>query len=130
MTRRRKRLGAIGGGWRRKPRDVEPGRFEPDTRHFSIKKETTMPRPKEQHRLKLESLKPGEWHSFGPFTPELSARVRDMLRDGKRAGSINARVRVFRSPERNLLAVYTPEVPWWASADRKVGGRVVSLPSA
>ena len=89
-----------------------------------------MPRPKEPYRLKLESLKPGEWHNFGPFTPELSARVRDMLRDGKRAGSINARVRVFRSPEGNLLAVYMPEVPWWASADRKVGGRVVSLPSA
>lgn len=135
MTRRRKRLGVIGGGWRRKPRDVEPGRFEPDTRHFSIKEFSMAARLTPQNHISdtrriLNTIKPGGWADLGEYSPQESLRVRDVLRRAKATGKLPKRMQIVRNCENRLIAFYPPDVPWWASVDRKVGGRVVSLPSA
>jgi hypothetical protein len=78
----------------------------------------------------LNTIKPGGWADLGEYSPQESLRVRDVLRRAKATGKLPKRMQIVRNCENRLIAFYSPEVPWWASVDRKVGGRVVSLPSA
>lgn len=110
MTRRRKRLGVIGGGWRRKPRDVEPGRFEPGTRHFRPAKrlEFSM-RPASEDRMKMNGIRVGEWADLGEYTPDRSKRVREILKGAKSIGKLPKCMRILRNCDNRLIVIYPPE---------------------